>query len=150
MEEYVGTKVIKAKPMLRGEYNLYRGWLIPLDEDPFDSGYLVEYEDGYISWSPQETFEAAYRKSGELDFGAALKKLKLGFRIARKGWNGKGMYVYYVPGGDYPTQTESAKKEFGETAHYNPYLAIKTVQGSVSTWVPSVNDCLADDWGVVE
>jgi Protein of unknown function (DUF2829) len=83
-------------------------------------------------------------------FSDALKAVKEGKRICRSGWNGKGMYVYYVPGGDYPTQTESAKKEFGDTAHYNPYLAIKTVQGSVSTWVPSVNDCLAEDWEVLE
>jgi hypothetical protein len=83
-------------------------------------------------------------------FGIAVEALKNGERVARKGWNGKGMYVYYVPGGDYPTQTESAKKEFGESAHYNPYLAIKTVQGSVSTWVPSINDVLAEDWEVVE
>lgn len=29
---------------------------------------------------------------------------------------------------------------------YNPYLAIKTVTGAVSTWVPSINDCLAEYW----
>lgn len=65
-ERYVGTKVILARPMSRGEYNLFRGWAIPLNEDPFDAGYLVEYDDGYISWSPQDTFEAAYRKTGSL------------------------------------------------------------------------------------
>ena len=89
-------------------------------------------------------------KTTSLNFGQALEAVKIGNRIGRTGWNGKGMYVYYVPGGDYATQTESAKREFGETAHYNPYLAIKTVQGSVSTWVPSINDCLAEDWEVVE
>jgi hypothetical protein len=66
MERYIGTKVILAKPMSRGEYNLFRGWNIPLDEDPFDAGYLVQYEDGYVSWSPQETFESAYRKTGSI------------------------------------------------------------------------------------
>jgi hypothetical protein len=66
MERFIGTKVIEAKPMSRGEYNLFRGWIIPLDEDPFDDGYLVQYEDGYISWSPKDTFEAAYRKVGSL------------------------------------------------------------------------------------
>lgn len=85
-----------------------------------------------------------------MNFGQALEAVKDGKRIGRIGWNGKGMYVYYVPGGKYATQTESAKKEFGDFAQYNPYLAIKTVQGPVSTWVPSINDCLAEDWEVVE
>jgi hypothetical protein len=85
-----------------------------------------------------------------MNFGQAVEAVKEGKRIGRTGWNGKGMYVYYVPGGDYATQTESAKKEFGDFAHYNPYLAIKTVQGSVSTWVPSINDVLAEDWEIAE
>jgi len=57
MEEYVGTKFIIAKPMNRGEYNELRGWTMPANENPSDSGYLVQYEDGYISWSPKEVFE---------------------------------------------------------------------------------------------
>ena len=32
---------------------------------------------------------------------------------------------------------------------YNAYMAIKNVDGAVSTWVPSVNDCLATDWGII-
>lgn len=66
MERYVGTKIIFANPMTRGEYNELRGWTIPPNENPADEGFLVKYEDGYISWSPKETFEAAYRKTGPL------------------------------------------------------------------------------------
>lgn len=57
MEDYVGTKVITAKSMNRGEYYELRGWTMPANENPSDSGYLVKYEDGYISWSPKEVFE---------------------------------------------------------------------------------------------
>lgn len=70
MQLYVGTKTLKARPMSRGEYNTYRGWEIPADENPQDAGYLVEYTDGgkanhpdhegYISWSPAEVFDKAY------------------------------------------------------------------------------------------
>jgi hypothetical protein len=66
MERYVGTKVIVAEPMNRGAYNLFRGWQIPENENPEDQGYFVQYEDGYISWSPKDTFEASYRKTGQL------------------------------------------------------------------------------------
>lgn len=52
--------------MTRGEYNIFRGWDTPKNENQSDEGYLVQYEDGYISWSPKETFESAYRKTGTL------------------------------------------------------------------------------------
>lgn len=84
-----------------------------------------------------------------MNFGKALEEVKKGRRIARKGWNGKGMFVYYVPENSYPAVAEVAKKEFGEMVKYNPYFAIKNVNGTVSTWVPSVNDCLAEDWEVI-
>ena len=60
MEEYIGTKIVKAEPMNLGDYNNYRGWTIPEDEDPEREGYLVKYPDNYISWSPKEIFEEAY------------------------------------------------------------------------------------------
>ena len=86
-----------------------------------------------------------------LPFGDALKALKAGQRVARTGWNGKGMFVYLVPPASYPVQTGAAKAHFGEGAMvpYNAYMAIKNVDETVSTWVPSVNDCLAEDWEVL-
>lgn len=62
MKKYVGTKVIEATPMTRGDYNKYRGWQIPADENPADEGYLVKYSDDYVSWSPAGVFEEAYRE----------------------------------------------------------------------------------------
>ncbi len=76
MQHYVGTKIIKATPMTRGDYNVYRGWDIPADENPEDTGYLIEYtdggqpnhpkHDGYISWSPSAVFEGAYLPMGDV------------------------------------------------------------------------------------
>lgn len=73
MKLYIGTKQLKARPMTRGEYNDYRGLAISPDDDASDEGYLVEYLDGgkpnhpdhsgYISWSPKDVFERAYRSS---------------------------------------------------------------------------------------
>ena len=147
MEIYIGTKLIKAQPMMLNDAEEILKRKIQTKNE---EGYLVEYEDGYKSWSPKDVFEKTYRKIDNLNFGMVIEALKLGYKVARNGWNGKGMFVYYVPGGDYATQTEVAKKDFGETAHYNPYLAIKTVNGAVSTWVPSINDCLSEDWEIVK
>lgn len=71
MQLYCGMKIIRAKPMNRLEYNELRGWTVPADENPEDEGYRVEYVDGgkantaeyagYVSWSPKDVFERAYR-----------------------------------------------------------------------------------------
>jgi len=85
-------------------------------------------------------------------FGTALCALKAGKRVARAGWNGKGMFVYLVPAASYPVQTGAAKAHFGEGAMvpYNAYLALKGVDDTVSTWAPSGSDALAEDWLIVE
>lgn len=74
MKSYTGTKTVLAKPMSRAEYNTYRGWELPSDEDGSDAGMLVEYTDGgksnhpshsgYISWSPSDVFNRAYSLDG--------------------------------------------------------------------------------------
>lgn len=84
-----------------------------------------------------------------MDFGQAIWNLKNGNKIAREGWNGKGMYVYMVPAASYPPSTEIARDEFGDMVPYEAYLAIKNVKGTINTWVPSVSDLLSEDWMVV-
>lgn len=64
MKEYLGIKKIKAKPMTLGMYNTYRGRLTPVNEDPNAKGFLVEYSDGYQSWSPEKAFIDAYLELG--------------------------------------------------------------------------------------
>jgi hypothetical protein len=162
MKRYIGTKLINAKPMTRQAYNDFRGWTLPADENGADEGYLVEYVDGgkgntdhyagYVSWSPADVFDRAYRPCEGMTFGQAIEAMKAGQKVARAGWNGKGMFAYYVPANSYPVQTGAAKSHFGEGAMvpYNAYMAIKNVNETVSTWVPSVNDVLSDDWRIVE
>lgn len=152
MKTYIGTKIIEATPMTRGKYNKYRGWTIPENENPSDEGYLVKYSDNYESWSPKEQFECAYRSfDGGMDFGHAINLVKKGFKVARKGWNGKGMFVVYQKG--YPEGIPCNKQTAeawgmneGDLFKCNPYLQIKNVDGTHSMWVPSIGDVLAEDW----
>lgn len=162
MKTYIGTKFIHAAPMTRAAYNSFRGWELPENENGADEGYLVEYLDGgkpntsthagYVSWSPAEQFDNAYRETSGISFGLAVEAMKKGKKVARAGWNGKGMFAYYVPSAEYPAQTGAAKDHFGENAlvPYRAYFALKTVDETVSTWAPSVNDALADDWSIVD
>lgn len=86
-----------------------------------------------------------------MNFGQALEVLKADRAVARHGWNGRGMFVYLVPAAKYAPSTEVARGYFlGDLVPYNAYFAIKNVDDTISTWVPSVNDCLAEDWKVVE
>ena len=62
MKSYISTKLVKAKPMTRGEYNKFRGWDIPKNENPNDEGYLIQYPDEYISWCPKKQFEESNLK----------------------------------------------------------------------------------------
>lgn len=84
--------------------------------------------------------------------GWAVKQMQNGSKVARAGWNGKAMFLYYVPEGQYPARTDVAKKEWGEDGlvPYQSYIAMKTVQGSVVPWLCSQTDLLATDWDVVE
>ena len=161
MNRYIGTKTINAKPMSRQAYNNLRGWVVPADEDPADDGYLVEYIDGgqanhpdfdgYISWSPKDVFERAYRRSDSLTFGDALELLKAGKKVARAGWNGKGLFLFLVPGSNFKVNRPPLLGIYpeGTEINYRPHIDLKGVDGSISTWAPSGSDALAEDWAVV-
>ena len=115
-----------------------------------EEGYRVEYEDGYLSWSPKEVFEAAYRETTGMSFGLAIEAMKMGRAVAREGWNGKEMFLYYVPANEYAVTTEIARSYFGDTVPYGAYIALKTMQGNVVPWLASQTDMLTDDWYIVE
>jgi len=155
MEKYIGVKIVHAEPITRGDYNKFKGWTIPKNENPNDDGYLVKYNDDYISWCPKAEFEKANRRTDGMTFGLAVESLKKGLKVARKGWNGKGMFVVYQKG--YPQGIPSNKQTAeawelneGDLFICNPYLQIKNVDGSHSMWVPSINDVLAEDWIIVD
>lgn len=147
LKEFIGTKIIYAKPMNRLDYNIFRGWELPANENGSDEGYLVEYKDGgepntkeyqgYVSWSPKEQFENAYKQSGNLSFGDAITYLKLGYKVARAGWNGKGMYIYL----------DSGK---GAMVAYDPFIIMYTAGGTMQPgWLASQADILSEDWCLV-
>ena len=91
-------------------------------------------------------------REGNGTFGDAILAAKEGYKVARIGWNGSGMFAYIVPQASYPAQTGVAKSHFGENAMvpYRAYWALKTAQEDVATWAPSGSDSLAEDWCTVE
>lgn len=168
MKNYIGTKRIKATPMNRQEYNDYRGWELPSDENGADAGMLVEYldggasnhpeHDGYISWSPLDVFNNAYQDANEgMSFGHAIEFAKQGFKVARKGWNGKGMWVIFVPGtpnvrpvAGTPYSNAGITEEVEILGHFDMYTVnSEGRRAMLPGWLASQTDMASEDWVLV-
>lgn len=162
MEQFIGTKLVNAKPMSRVDYNLFRGWDLPADENGADEGFLVEYVDGgkantpfyecYVSWSPKDVFERAYKSAAKFDFGEAVRRLKAGKLVAREGWNGKGMFLLLVPGSTFAVSRAPLLGIFpeGTEINYLPHIDMRTATGEIVPWLASQSDVLCEDWVEVQ
>ena len=88
------------------------------------------------------------------DFGFATKLAKAGRTVARKGWNGTGMFAFIVPANAYPIERNSNSPLKGmfkdDMVPYRAYWALKTAQNDIATWAPSGSDSLGKDWYVVK
>lgn len=154
--KYIRMHQVEAAPMTRGDYNKFRGWEIPANENPEDEGYIVHYPDGYVSWCPKAQFEAAGRPCDGMTFGMAVEAMKRGAKVARKGWNGNGMYIWVMPGStvrgcNQITDPHLAviDKAEGEIRFLGS-IRMRTATGDVLTgWLASQTDMLAEDWAVV-
>lgn len=85
-------------------------------------------------------------KTERLSFGDAVAALKEGLRVARAGWNGKGMWLIYIGGNEYDVD---APLRFN-TTELSPYVAMKTADNKLVPWLASQTDVLAEDWQIVE
>ena len=155
MKSYIGTKLIEAEPApwVSGTYpdgTDYAGvqpadWPIPA-EAKVKNGYKVRYADGYESWSPKDVFEEAYRPTDGMNFGLAIEAMKKGFKVRRRGWNGKGIHIEL-----------QCPDEYSKMTH--PYIFIDTTGLQTDNpeapknrvpWLASQTDMLSDDWEIVE
>jgi hypothetical protein len=74
-----------------------------------------------------------------MNFGQAIEELKQGKRVARKGWNGKNMYLMYVKSAEVDYRGIGIIKTL-------PWIGMKTVQGDFVPWLASQTDMLSEDW----
>lgn len=138
MTTYIGTKIIQATPMA-GDHG--------------QPGYQVVYEDGYTSWSPKDVFDRAYRKTDAMTFGDAIVMLEAGKKVARAGWNGKGMWLVLVDGTKLAWAVYYTPGDCDEVAFsaldFLPWIGMKTADRGFVPWLASQTDMLAKDWQVV-
>lgn len=93
-----------------------------------------------------------------MNFGKALEEMKQGNKVARQGWNGKGMFVYLVTGNEVsvPNLRNEALKHVGmnrataDKVKINSHIDMQAADGSIVVgWLASQTDMLAEDWQVV-
>lgn len=99
-----------------------------------------------------------------MNFGQALDYLKQGEKVARVGWNGKGMFIYLVNGtnvnyenlrNEAAKHLDDSKSSFalrneGRRVTINAHIDMKAADGSVVVgWLASQTDMLAEDWEVI-
>ena len=154
--KYIRMHQVDAEPMTRGGYNEFRGWEIPANENQADEGYKVTYPDGYVSWCPKAQFEAAGRPCDGMTFGMAVEAMKRGAKVARRGWNGKEMYIWVMPGSaikNCPNISDPHLAEIDKAEGEIRFLGsirMRTATGDVLTgWLASQTDMLAEDWEIV-
>lgn len=149
MKQYIGTKIVHAEPVVKLQGIMYGIGEIVLRTDDAKYGYKVVYPDGYVSWSPKEVFEEAYRPTDGMPFGLAIEAAKKGKKIARAGWNGKHQYVELASSISYVAADNGIvnvlHQDVGSKA-----LAFVGTSGVQLGWLASQADMLADDWYIVE
>lgn len=163
MKRYIGTKIVHAEPCTLAEFITKTG-KIPTEskeDSSMTKGYLVKYNDGYVSWSPEAPFEEAYRECDSMSFGLALECLKKGMKVTRKGWNGKGMFLWLKPATIIeeswckdPLLKQLAIENGGTIPALGTicmYTHDSTKRKAILTgWLASQTDMLSDDWELVD
>jgi hypothetical protein len=97
------------------------------------------------------TVETESLDKGLIDFSLALQYIKMGMKVKRVGWNGKGAFVFLVPGSTFVVNRAPLLGIFpeGTEVNYLPHVDMKTAAGKITSWVPSQADLMASDWQVL-
>jgi hypothetical protein len=91
-------------------------------------------------------------RQGYASFGSAVAALKQGYKVTRSGWNGKGMFLFLVPGSTFKVNRAPLLGIYpeGTEIDYCPHIDMKTADGSIVPWLASQTDVLAEDWTTLE
>jgi len=116
-----------------------------------------EYDIGVVEnpdcWFVNKEFlDSNYKdiEKNKFTFGEAVELLKMGYMVAREGWNGKGMFLFLVSGSKFKVSRKPLLGIYpeGTEIEYQPHIDMKTAQGTVVPWLASQSDILAEDWVV--
>lgn len=88
----------------------------------------------------------------EQSFCWAIAAVKSGSKVQRAGWNGKGMFIFLVPGSTFNVNRAPLLGIYpeGTEINYQPHIDMRTAEGTIVPWLASQTDLLAEDWQLVE
>ena len=83
-----------------------------------------------------------------MNFGTALDFIKGGLKVRREGWNGKGMFIFLVPGSTFKVNRPPLLGIYpeGTVINYHAHIDMKTADGQIVPWLARHTDMLANDW----
>lgn len=83
-----------------------------------------------------------------MTFSDALERVKHGSKASRAGWNGKGMFIFLVPGSTFKVTRPPLLGIYpeGTQIDYHAHIDMRTANGTIVPWLASQTDVLADDW----
>ena len=84
-----------------------------------------------------------------VNFGEALVALKQGNKVARSGWNGKGMWLILIVG-EAVAQAIADRYGDGNAIPVLDAIYMKTATGELVPWLASQTDVLMEDWIILE
>jgi len=127
VQKYIGVKIIEAEPKTNVEVHTEKIKATKIISGEKE-GYRVVYPDGYISWSPKEAFDEAYRPIDGLPFGLAVEAMKKGLKV-RLPWWSKDVFISIDP-----------------SKMTAPYI----LRSEHAPWNPAQVELLSEKWTVVE
>lgn len=153
---HTSTRDVQLRAMTRKEYNDFRGWQLPADEDGNELGFLVESDASspvlgdYITWCPKQVADKMYRAVTEnLTFSDALRYLKQGKRVARRHW-AEQEHLFVLQGSNKLASVHGYG--FGEYVNeptFDDTVFKHTRDNRLVSWGPSHADLLKEDWRIV-
>ena len=132
------------------------------DRDMIEKAEPSDKIIGYVAVNPyneqdkwfiaKEFADNNYVLQEAFSFSVALEHLKAGRRVARKGWNGKGMFIFLVPGSTFKVNRPPLLGIYpeGTEVRYHSHIDMRTADGQIVPWLASQTDMLEDDWVLVE
>lgn len=83
-----------------------------------------------------------------MNFGQAIEAMKAGKKVAREGWNGKGMFLFHIDGNSWDFTSDTVGESINDIDTL-PFICMRTADCKLVPWLASQSDVIAKDWLLV-
>lgn len=159
IKQYQKKGVQAMRPYIPGED--LTGVSVSEEDTPEAGGMIAIGADNEARWYVSKDFfdqnyvEVVEGKADGMTFGLAIEAMQMSKRVARKGWNGKKMWIVLSEGSDGNVICMDPDSDYGLAGLHevciDPHIDMYTAQGTMQPgWLANQADMLAEDWCVVD